>query len=46
MEAEFVAFSVVAQKAVWLKRFLCHLGVVKHISQLVVVYNDNEKTIV
>ena len=29
----------------WLKRFLCHLRVVKSISQPMVVYNDSEVTI-
>ena len=29
----------------WLKRFLCHLGVVEPISQPMVVYSDSEATI-
>ena len=45
MEAEFVAFSVVAQEAMWLKRFLCHLGVVELVNQSMVVYSDSEATI-
>ena len=45
MEVEFMAFLATAQEAVWLKRFLYHLDVVKHISQLMVVYSDNEAAI-
>ena len=29
----------------WLKRFLCHLGVVEPVSQLMVVYSDSEAAI-
>ena len=45
MEAEFVAFSGVVQEAMWIKRFLCHLGVVEQVSQPMVVYNDSEAAI-
>ena len=45
MEAEFVAFSIVAQEAMWLKRFICHLGVVEPVSQAMVVYSDSEVAI-
>ena len=44
METEYVVFLATAQEAVWLKRFLS-LDVVKHISQPMVVYNDNKAAI-
>ena len=28
MESKFMAFSAATQEIVWLKRFLCHLGVI------------------
>ena len=45
IKAEFVTFSTAAQEAMWLKRFLCHLGVVEPVSQLMVVYSDSEVAI-
>ena len=38
-------FSATTQEVVRLKRFLCYLNVVKHISQPVVVYSDSEVAI-
>ena len=45
MEAKLVAFSAVAQEAMWLKRFICHLGVVEPVSQAMVVYSNSEVAI-
>ena len=32
MEAEFVAFLAAIQEAMWLKRFLCHLGLLNQLA--------------
>ena len=45
MEAEFVAFSSAVQEAVWLKRFLDHLGVTNDASNPVLGYCDSEAII-
>ena len=45
MEVEFAAFLAATQEAMWLKRFLCYLGVVESVSQPMVIYSDNEATI-
>ena len=45
MEAEFVAFSSAVQEAVWLKRFLDHLGITNSASSPVLVNCDSEAAI-
>jgi len=45
MEAEYVAYSAVTQDAVWLKKFLYHLKIVKSTSDLVTIYCDNTAAI-
>ena len=41
MEVEYVACSSVIQEAVWLRRFLQHLEIVKTTSKLVTIYCDS-----
>ena len=45
MEAEYVACSAVTQDAVWLKKFLYHLKIVKSTSDQVTIYCDNTAAI-
>ena len=45
MEAEFMAFSAAVQEAVWLKRFLSHLGIKEGASNLVLVNCDSQTAI-
>jgi len=45
MEAEFVAFSAAVQEAVWLKRFLNHLGFGENETNSVLVYSDSQAAI-
>ena len=45
MEAEFVAFLVVVQEAVWLKSFLSHLRIKEDASNLVLVNCDSQVAI-
>ena len=45
MEAEFIACSAAVQEAVWLRRFLQSLGIVKGSSEPMIVYSDNQATI-
>jgi transposase InsO family protein len=45
MEAEFVAFSAAVQEAVWLKRFLIHLGVFQGAVDPVTVNCDSQAAI-
>ena len=45
MEAEFVACSVAVQEAVWLRRFLQSLGIVKGSSEPTIVYSDSQDAI-
>ena len=41
MEAEYVAYTLAIQEAVWLKRFLQDLEVVKTTFELVILYCDS-----
>jgi hypothetical protein len=41
MESEYVACSAAVQEAVWLRRFLQHLGVTAHAEDVVLLYFDN-----
>ena len=41
MESKYVACSAVVQEAVWLWRFLQHLGVTTHAEYTVLLYSDN-----
>ena len=45
MEAEFVAFSAAVQEAMWLKRFLHHLGVNVKSVNLVIMNYDSQAAI-
>ena len=45
MEAEFVACSAAVQEAVWLRRFLQSLGIVKGSSELTIIYSDSQVAI-
>jgi hypothetical protein len=45
MEAEFVAFSAAVQEAVWLRRFLNHLGFYKNETDPVLVHSDSQTSI-
>ena len=45
MEAEFVASASAVQEAVWLRRFLQHLGIVTTANEAVTIYCDNQATI-
>ena len=45
MEAEFVAFSAAVQEALWLKRFLDHLGVIANVADPVLVNCDSQAAI-
>jgi hypothetical protein len=46
MESEYVACSVAVQEAVWLRRFLQHLGVTAHAEDVVLLYYDNASALV
>ena len=41
MEAEYVVCSSTIQEAVWLRRFLHHLEIVKTTSELMMIYCDS-----
>ena len=45
MEAEFVACSTATQEAMWLRRFLQSLGIVKGSSEPTIVYSNNKAAI-
>ena len=41
MEAEYVACSATVQEAIWLRRFLRHLGSSPHGDEAVLIYSDS-----
>ena len=41
MEAEYIAASKAAKKAVWLKKFLLDLGVVPSVQSAITLYHDS-----
>ena len=41
MEYEYVACAATMQEAVWLKRFLQHLGITTHFEEVVTLYSDS-----
>jgi hypothetical protein len=45
MKAEFMAFSVALQEAVWFRRFLNHLGFCENENDPVLVHSDSQATI-
>jgi hypothetical protein len=45
MEAEFVAFSAAIEEAVWLRRFLNHLGFCENETDPVLVHSDSQAAI-
>lgn len=45
MEAEFLASARAIQEAIWLRRFLQHLGIVSIGNEVVTIYFDNQATI-
>jgi len=45
MEAEFVACSSAVQEAVWLRRFLGHLGIIDNCVGAVTIYCDSQAAI-
>ena len=46
IEAEYIAASDAAKKAVWIKKFMIELGVVPSNVDLVLLYCDNNRAIV
>ena len=45
MEAEYIAASDVAKKAIWIKKFITKLGVILSIVDPVLLYYDNNGAI-
>ena len=45
MEAEFVAYSAAVQEAVWLRRFLQHLGITENTAEPVRINCDSQAAI-
>jgi hypothetical protein len=45
MKAKFVTFSATVQEAIWLRRFLNHLGFCENETDSVLIHNDSQATI-
>ena len=45
MESEYVACASAVQEAIWLKRFLQHLGITAHSEEAVTLYSDSTATL-
>ena len=45
MEAEFTAYSLIVQEAVWLRRFEQSLRIMSDLIRLVIVYSDTQDAI-
>uniref|UniRef100_A0A2N9HFT4 Integrase catalytic domain-containing protein n=1 Tax=Fagus sylvatica TaxID=28930 RepID=A0A2N9HFT4_FAGSY len=46
MESEYVACLAIVQEAVWLRRFLQHLGVTAHAEDVILLYSDSTLALV